>query len=168
MFKDSRTRTVRDGQLYVIETSSTRKPAHWIEDHTGIELAIAYLNLFSANNGWTPISGGNFSRLRNAFTVNPLLNVAAGNVRWRLTELRLGCSSFGTIRTNRGFLNSRTKNKPTRLCGAWGCVTSANLRRASSSNYGESRRGVMTERSSAKVPSRRRFSSSDRESPELK
>ena len=77
MLKDGSGTGNGDGQLYVLESSFTRLPPHLIEELTGIELMVAYLNIFKANDQWTPISGGNFSRLRNAFTVNPLLNLSA-------------------------------------------------------------------------------------------
>jgi len=67
-----------DGQLYVLETNHTRSTPHWIHEHTGIELAVSYVNLFKATSGWSPISGGNYNRLINLFTLNPLLNIAAG------------------------------------------------------------------------------------------
>lgn len=66
-----------DGQLYVLESNYTRTPPHWLHDLAGIELTVSYLNVFKATSGWTPISGGNFNRLRTLFTLNPLLNVAA-------------------------------------------------------------------------------------------
>lgn len=67
-----------DGHLQVIETSLTRTPACWLEERTGIEEMVAYLNGFYASDHWTTISGGGIDRVRNAFTVNPLLNLAAG------------------------------------------------------------------------------------------
>ena len=78
MFKEGDTDGSGDGQLYVLESSFTRIPHHWIQEHAGIELTVSYLNLFKATSGWSPISGGNFNRLRNLFTLNPLLNIAAG------------------------------------------------------------------------------------------
>ncbi len=67
-----------DGQLFVLESNLTRRPADWWHDTLGIVLAVGYLNLFWANDGWTPVAGGNFSRLRNLFVLNPLLQIAAG------------------------------------------------------------------------------------------
>ncbi len=78
MFKQGDDAGVGDGQLFVLESNFTRRLSeHW-EEHTGVELAVAYLNLFRATSGWQPIAGGNFNRLRNLFTLNPLLQIAAG------------------------------------------------------------------------------------------
>ncbi|QDU37221.1 hypothetical protein Mal4_15310 [Maioricimonas rarisocia] len=78
MFKDGDAAGTGDGQLYVLESNLTRLPPEWIQHATGVELAVSYLNLFHATSGWTPISGGNFDRLRNLFALNPLLQIAAG------------------------------------------------------------------------------------------
>ncbi len=94
MLKQADQQATGDGQLYVLESSFTRTPSKWIEHHTGIEQTVTYLNLFSANNGWTPISGGNFSRLSNAFTVNPLLNLSAQTVPVESHGAALGVQLF--------------------------------------------------------------------------
>ncbi|MFG0335980.1 MAG: hypothetical protein ACF8TS_21690, partial [Maioricimonas sp. JB049] len=78
MLKDGDAAGTGDGQLYVLESNLTRLPPEWLQHATGIELAVSYLNLFHATSGWTPISGGNFDRLRNLFSLNPLLQIAAG------------------------------------------------------------------------------------------
>ncbi len=63
------------GQLFVLESNRTR-----VFDHgrLGVEKAVFYGNLFWANDGWTPISGGNFNRLRTSFATNPLVRISAG------------------------------------------------------------------------------------------
>jgi len=78
MFKDGDSAGSGDGQLYVLESNLTRLPPDWLQQTTGIELAVSYLNLFHATSGWSPIAGGNFDRLRNLFALNPLLQIAAG------------------------------------------------------------------------------------------
>lgn len=78
MYRFADDSSIGNGNLQVIETSFTRVPSHEFECATGIEKTVTYLNLFYASENWTTIAGGNFSRLRNAFTVNPLLNLAAG------------------------------------------------------------------------------------------
>lgn len=83
-----------DGQLYVLESNFTRKPSHEFEDATGIELAVAYLNVFKATSGWQSIAGGNFDRLRNLFTLNPLLQIAAGRPPVDTTGAALGVQLF--------------------------------------------------------------------------
>lgn len=67
-----------DGHLQVIESTLTRSTSHTIECLTGIELAVAYLNVFYASDNWVTIAGGNLNRLRNSFAVNPLVNLSAG------------------------------------------------------------------------------------------
>jgi hypothetical protein len=67
-----------DGQLYVLESSLTRKTPEAVEEHTGVELAVGYLNLFHATEGWSPVAGGNFDRLRSLFVLDPLLQIAMG------------------------------------------------------------------------------------------
>lgn len=67
-----------DGQLYVAESSLTRKSTGWVEERLGVELAVGYLNLFHATEGWTPVAGGNFDRLRSLFVLDPLLQIAMG------------------------------------------------------------------------------------------
>lgn len=70
--------SIGSGHLQVLETAYTRIPSHAIECLTGIETTVTYVNAFYASDNWTTIAGGNFDRLRNSFTVNPLLNLAAG------------------------------------------------------------------------------------------
>ena len=67
-----------DGQLYVMESNWTRQFSGRFQCWTGIEEGVFYGNVFKATSGWTPISGGNFDRLRSAFEVNPLVSIARG------------------------------------------------------------------------------------------
>lgn len=66
------------GQLQVLETNLTRVPSRKVQAVTGIEETVTYLNLFYADEDWAPISGGGFDRLRNSFSVDPLLQIAGG------------------------------------------------------------------------------------------
>lgn len=70
--------SIGDGNLQVIETTYNRIPSHYIECLTGIEQTVSYINLFYSSENWTTIAGGNIDRIRNAFAVNPLLELAAG------------------------------------------------------------------------------------------
>ena len=76
MFKFGDDGGTGDGQLVVIETNRTR-----IFDHQpfGVEYGVCYCNAFYATDGWRPISGGGYDRLRSAFEVNPLISISAGN-----------------------------------------------------------------------------------------
>lgn len=78
-----------DGQLHTIESNWMRAPGHQVRSFTGIEQTVTYCNVFYASENWNPISGGGFDRLRNAFAVDPLLNIAAGNT---LPSERYGAS----------------------------------------------------------------------------
>ncbi|MBI3463955.1 MAG: hypothetical protein HY000_12990 [Planctomycetes bacterium] len=67
-----------DGQLFVLESNRTQQFSERLECWTGIGDGVFYGNIFKATSGWTPISGGNFDRLRSAFEVNPLISIARG------------------------------------------------------------------------------------------
>lgn len=62
------------GQLYVFESNYTRYFEHEI---LGFESLLLYATAFWASEGWQSISGGNFDRLRNTFSVNPLVRLSA-------------------------------------------------------------------------------------------
>jgi hypothetical protein len=94
MFKTGGPADPGDGQLYVIESSFTRRPPQWVHERCGIELAVSYLNLFHATSGWQPAAGGNFDRLRNVFALNPLLQIAAGRPPTNTTGAALGVQLF--------------------------------------------------------------------------
>lgn len=70
---------VGNGHLQVVETAWSRTASHEVECLTGIESLICYANFYYASDGWTTIAGGGVDRLRNAFAVNPLVNLALGN-----------------------------------------------------------------------------------------
>lgn len=78
MYRFADDSSIGDGHLQVLELSYTRLPSYNIECLTGIESAVGYVNLFYASDNWTTIAGGNLDRLRNAFAVNPLVELAAG------------------------------------------------------------------------------------------
>lgn len=61
------------GELYVLESNWTR---YFTEEILGFESLLLYANAFWATEGWQPISGGNFDRLRNTFEVNPLIRLS--------------------------------------------------------------------------------------------
>lgn len=84
----------RGGELFVIETSHSRRPNGWFKHHAGIELAVTYVNLFRATDGWQPAAGGNFDRLRNVFVLNPLLQIAAGRRAAETTGVAVGSQLF--------------------------------------------------------------------------
>jgi len=63
-----------DSQLYVLESNRYR---YFDGKPLGIESGTFYANAFYATAGWSPISGGNFNRLRLAFESNPLIQIAA-------------------------------------------------------------------------------------------
>ena len=66
----------RDGQLFVLETNRTQ----YFNHHPfGLKYGVWYCNAFVATDGWNPISGGGFDRLRTSFEVNPLVSISAGN-----------------------------------------------------------------------------------------
>ncbi len=94
MFKQGDEAELGDGQLYVLESNFTRSPSHWWEEHTGVELAVAYINLFKATSGWQPLADGNFNRLRNLFVLNPLLQIAAGRQPGDTTGVACGVQLF--------------------------------------------------------------------------
>ncbi|MEZ6123008.1 MAG: hypothetical protein R3C49_07520 [Planctomycetaceae bacterium] len=62
-----------DSQLFVVESNYTRglQPNPF-----GIEQAVMFTNAFWAGSGWNSIAGTNFSRLRTAFEVNPLIRLS--------------------------------------------------------------------------------------------
>ena len=67
-----------DGQLYVVESNRTWEFSQRWECLTGIQHGVFYANFFKATSGWSPISGGNFDRLRSTFEVNPLVAISRG------------------------------------------------------------------------------------------
>lgn len=94
MFKTGSSVAGGSAQLYVMESSYTRIPNDWCLHHTGVEKTVTFLNVFHATEGWTPISGGGFNRLRNNFVVNPLLNLAAAATGAPTQGVALGSQLF--------------------------------------------------------------------------
>ena len=79
------------GELAVLETNYTRifdsQPA-------GVEYGVFYANAFLATEGWTPIAGSNFNRLRTAFETNPLIRIAANVQPADTAGIALGVQLF--------------------------------------------------------------------------
>jgi len=67
-----------DGYLFVIESNWTRAYDQGWLHRLGFEQGVYYANAFRATQGWEPIAGANFDRLRNAFAVDPLVSIARG------------------------------------------------------------------------------------------
>ena len=63
------------GQLLVLESNYVRL---FQNAKFGVSKGVFYCNAFYASEGWTPISGGNFNRLRATFETNPLIRISAG------------------------------------------------------------------------------------------
>jgi len=70
---------IGSGQLYVIESNYTRSFDGPLHHRLGVTHGVFYVNIFRATEGWSPISGGNFNRIRTTFEVNPLVNIARGD-----------------------------------------------------------------------------------------
>jgi hypothetical protein len=83
-----------DGQLYVLESCLTRLPPEWLHEDLGVDLTVSYLNLFHASEGWTPVAGGNFDRLRSLFVLDPLLQIAMGRAPGDTTGAAAGVQFF--------------------------------------------------------------------------
>lgn len=79
------------GELFVLEANR-----RFVFDHKplGIEHTVAFVNAFYVDRGWSPISGGNFNRLRTAFEVNPLVSIAAGQINRDRFGIALGAQLF--------------------------------------------------------------------------
>jgi len=69
-----------DGNFHTIESNLMRIPGETVQMMTGVEQTVTYCNLFYASQNWTPIAGEGISRLRSAFSVDPLLQIAAANM----------------------------------------------------------------------------------------
>jgi hypothetical protein len=68
------------GNFHTIESNWVRVPEGQMRRLTGVEQTVTYLNLFYASRNWSPIAGEGISRLRSAFSVDPLLQIAAGTM----------------------------------------------------------------------------------------
>lgn len=83
-----------DGQLFVLEWNTHRAFADGLLPRSGIHHAVAYANAFYATEGWSPIAGANFNRIRSSFEVNPLVLIARGD-RDDTPGVALGVQLFG-------------------------------------------------------------------------
>ena len=79
------------GQLYVFESNVVRELAR---QPLGLTSAVTYVNLFWATEGWNPISGGNFDRLRSTFAVNPLVPLTLDSTGLETRGLAIGSVFF--------------------------------------------------------------------------
>ena len=68
-----------DGQLFVVEWNTHRTFDEGFLARSGVHHAVMYANVFYATDGWSPIAGANFNRLRSSFEVNPLVQIARGD-----------------------------------------------------------------------------------------
>lgn len=78
LFKGGDEAGTGDGALMVVESNLTRLMPAELACRTGIDYAVFYGNFFKATSGWSPISGGNFDRLRSSFAVDPLIRIGQG------------------------------------------------------------------------------------------
>lgn len=83
-----------DGQLFVAEWNTHRRFDQTWAHRLGVEHGVFYANAFWATQGWSPISGANFNRIRSSFEVNPLVLIARGD-RDDTPGLALGVQLFG-------------------------------------------------------------------------
>jgi len=91
MFKWGDAGGTGSGQLFVLETNLTRV---FSDNFAGVEYGVYYCNAFVATEGWNPISGGNFDRLRSAFEVNPLINISTRGALADTAGVALGVQLF--------------------------------------------------------------------------
>jgi hypothetical protein len=70
----------QSGNFHTIESNLMRVPGETVQSMTGIEQTVTYANLFYASANWSPIAGEGISRLRSAFSVDPLLRIASGTM----------------------------------------------------------------------------------------
>ncbi|MFI4875407.1 MAG: hypothetical protein ACIALR_08725 [Blastopirellula sp. JB062] len=75
MFKFGDEAGLGEGQLFVVESNLTRYFEH---EFLGIDHCVYYCNAFYARDGWNPAGSGNYDRLRTAFEVDPLVQIASG------------------------------------------------------------------------------------------
>jgi hypothetical protein len=94
MFKHGDNGGTGDGELFVVESNFSRTMPESVTCATGIETAVVYANVFHATNGWSPISGGNFNRLRSTFAVDPLVRIGQGFNPAETTGVSLGVELF--------------------------------------------------------------------------
>jgi len=83
-----------DGQLTVLESNYHQHLPECFHHRTGFDHAVYYANAFWASEGWNPISGGNFDRLRSTFELNPLVSIAQGRQPFDTQGAALGVQLF--------------------------------------------------------------------------
>lgn len=91
MFKSGDQAGRGSGALFVLESSKTRI---YHDGWFGIHKGVYYATAFHATDGWNSISGGNFSRLRLAFTVDPVILVSAARDPGANTGVAAGVQFF--------------------------------------------------------------------------
>ena len=84
-----------DGQLFVLEANRRRlldrRPC-------GFDEAVLYATAFWATEGWTPVSGGTFDRLRSTFAIDPLTPLTVSMTGVRRRGVTLGAELFHSRR----------------------------------------------------------------------
>ena len=83
-----------DAVLYVLESNYHTPVPESIKHCTGFDHAVLYSTAFHATEGWVPISGGNFDRLRSTFEVDPLISISRGRVNDDTTGVAVGYQLF--------------------------------------------------------------------------
>ncbi|MEM6799357.1 MAG: hypothetical protein AAF589_07565, partial [Planctomycetota bacterium] len=83
-----------DGQLFVLEWNTHRVYHEGLLPRAGVKHSVLYANAFYATQGWSPIAGANFDRIRSSFEVNPLVLIARGD-RDDTPGVAVGVQLFG-------------------------------------------------------------------------
>ncbi|MCC9628007.1 hypothetical protein LOC68_06340 [Blastopirellula sp. JC732] len=91
MFKFGDEAGIGEGQLFVLESNLTRYFEH---EFLGIDHCVYYCNAFYARDGWNPAGSGNYNRLRTAFEVDPLVQIASGRTVGPNSGVALGVQYF--------------------------------------------------------------------------
>lgn len=91
MFKFGDEAGIGAGQLFVLESNLTRYFDHEV---LGIDHCVYYCNAFYARDGWNPAGSGNYNRLRTAFEVDPLVQIASGRQVGPNAGVALGVQYF--------------------------------------------------------------------------
>ncbi len=92
--KTGESRVFDDALLYVLESNYHTPLPEFFKESTRFDHAVIYSTAFHATEGWVPISGGNFDRLRSTFEVDPLISISRGRVNDDTTGIALGCQLF--------------------------------------------------------------------------
>ncbi|UUO05171.1 hypothetical protein M4951_17505 [Blastopirellula sp. J2-11] len=91
LFKFGDEAGIGSGQLFVLESNLTRYFDH---EFLGIDHCVYYCNAFYARDGWNPAGSGNYNRLRTAFEVDPLVQIASGRTVGPNSGVALGVQYF--------------------------------------------------------------------------